>query len=187
MIFQPDTFLGELASERSPIGELTPPSRPGIYAIYLRPESSGLIFCTAGPEPVYLGISDDLEKRGPDVHFRSGQTGFSTLRRSIGALLLDELNLYPCPRGAGWATTNFRNYRFEHQGENRLTDWMERNLLVAARPIRDPERVESRLVTHTHPPLNIKGWHNPNADRIRAARNLCMDLAMEQSQQSRAA
>jgi len=187
MTFQPETFLGELSSGQTPIAGLTPPACPGIYAIYLRPDSSGLSFCTAGPEPVYLGISEDLAQRGPDNHFRSGQTGFSTLRRSIGALLLDQLRLVPCPRATGWATTNFRNYRFDHQGERRLSEWMETNLLVAARPIRDPERVEGRLVNFTHPPLNLKGWKNPNADRIRAARNLCVELAMDQSPQSRAA
>lgn len=154
---------------------------------FLGSDISGLPFCTGGEEPIYIGISDDLSRRGPEAHFRAGQSGFSTLRRSIGALLADQLNLIPCPRGAGWASTNFRNYRFDHQGERRLSGWMEASLLVAAHPLRDPERIESRLVARARPPLNLKGWNNPNADRVRAARNACMEMAAEQLHQARAA
>ena len=46
-----------------------------------------------GTDPVYVGISADLARRGDEDHFRSGGSGFSTLRRSLGALLKDELKL----------------------------------------------------------------------------------------------
>jgi hypothetical protein len=86
-----------------------------------------------------------------------GGTGFSTLRRSLGAILKAELRLVAIPRSAGASPTNARNYRFEEDGENRLSDWMRSNLAVAVRAVDDPDKVAGELVALLHPPLNLTG------------------------------
>jgi len=69
-----------------------------------------------------------------DTHFTSQKTGFSTLRRSVDALLKDELQSTAIPRGTGSSKSNYQNYRFTDAGEEKLTTWMESNLEIAVFP-----------------------------------------------------
>jgi hypothetical protein len=106
-------------------------------------------------------------------------SGFSTLRRSLGALLKDELKLTAQPRGPGSSEQNLRCYRFDDPGEQRLTDWMRRHLriAVATHPAPAPEQVEAELIALAQPPLNLTGWPNPHAKELKALRKSCADAA----------
>jgi hypothetical protein len=130
---------------------------------------------------LYVGKSRNLAQRDVDTHFATGKSGFSTVRRSLGALLRDELDLEPVQRGTGDSESNFRNYRFEDDGESRLTDWMRTNLEVAAIAATDYATLEDALITDLQPVLCLKGWPNPKAAEIKSARKRCVEEARQKS------
>lgn len=132
---------------------------------------------SASGSPVYVGVSSNLAEREFNTHFVAGQTGFSTLRRSVGAILKNELSLRARPRGTGTSKTNFTNYRFDDTGEQRLSAWMHEHLRVAIESVAQPDTLERELIALACPPLNLKGWPNPEAVTIKALRIACADEA----------
>ena len=173
----PEGVLRSLRDSRSSLSELETTATPGVYAFFLAAGSELLGIAQPGKAPLYVGTSGNLAQREFDTHFRAGQSGFSTLRRSLGALMRDDLGLKPRPRGTGSSATNFRNYRFDDAGEERLSDWMQENLQVAVHPVEDPAALEKDLIGLACPPLNLKGWANPDAAAIKDARKACVEFA----------
>jgi hypothetical protein len=173
---RPDEILTKLVADRSSVQNLDAPEEPGVYALFLR-EGTEFPIAHNPAEPLYVGTSGNLAQREFDTHFAAGQSGFSTVRRSFGALLLDRLDLKPRPRGRGSSKTNFRNYRFDDAGEQRLSQWMEKQIEVAVHPVADPKAVEKELIALACPPLNLTGWANPEAAEIKAKRKQCVELA----------
>lgn len=172
----------ELRATRSDRSKLQPPPSPGVYAIYLRDPSALLPF---GPGPeglVYVGSSSSLREREFEAHFAKGKTGFSTLRRSLGALLKQRLGLVAVPRGPGSSGEDASNYRFTEEGEAMLTDWMERNLDVGFCVVRDLEAAERELIKCLEPLLNLTGWQNPERKTIKELRKACADEAAQSAQ-----
>jgi hypothetical protein len=157
--------------------ELRAPPAPGVYGFYLTSASAFPVISVPGDGPLYLGLSSNLAQREFDTHFQPGQSGFSTLRRSLGALLKDQLDLVVIPRGTGASDTNYRNYRFENEGESRLSEWMRAHLLVGVHPVDDPRALERELIGLARPPLNLTGWANSDAAEIKALRKACVEEA----------
>jgi len=152
--------------------------RSGVYAI--RVISPGLLapFEEGNGGLIYCGMSSDLAVREFDTHFNSDQTGFSTLRRSLGAILKAQLKLSARPRGTGKSKSNFTNYRFDPAGEGRLTDWMRAHLRVRTWATRHHEALETELKPRLRPLLNLEAW-NPHNAAIRKLRRICADEARE--------
>ncbi len=150
-----------------------------MYAWFLDDPTATPSLPNQGADPVYVGISADLARRGDEDHFRTGGSGFSTLRRSLGALLKDELGLTAEPRSRGPSEQNYRCYRFDDRGEQRLTDWMRQHLRVAVTEHRDPEQIEVELIALARPPLNLTGWPNPYARELKTLRKRCADEARQ--------
>jgi hypothetical protein len=148
-----------------------------VYAWFLDDRSALPTLPDQGRDPIYVGISSNLSQRGDETHFRSGESGFSTLRRSLGALLKDELRLSAQPRGTGSSPQNYRCYRFDDAGEERLTAWMRSHLRVGIAAVDDPEAVETELILLGQPPLNLTKWANPHRAEIKALRKACVDEA----------
>jgi hypothetical protein len=169
--------LQRLAGNATQLEHLVAPAEAGVYAYLLADGAELPGVSNPGSEPVYVGVSSNLAEREFDTHFAAGKTGFSTLRRSIGAILKDQLSLRARPRGTGISTTNFTNYRFDDSGEHRLSAWMHAYLLVAVEPIAEPEDLERDLIALACPPLNLNGWRNPEAATIKAMRRACADEA----------
>jgi hypothetical protein len=148
----------------------------GIYAFYL---SSPGELAGVSIEPyglLYLGMTDSsLEVRN---HFNHEHSGFSTLRRSPGALLKPSLALRAIPRGSGSSPTNVTNYRFRAADELRLTEWMKTHLtygfVVVSHDIR---AVELALIDKLRPPLNLTDWPNRQRRSLRALRDVCRQEA----------
>ncbi len=168
--------LAQLSDRRSRLDLLDAPAASGVYAFFIRDGALPGLQCGSG-ECLYIGLSSNLAQREFETHFRAGGSGFSTLRRSLGALLIDELDLRPEPRSAGASDTNYRNYRFGETGEERLSTWMRGHLDVAVHPAADPQPLERELVVLAGPPLNLTHWPNPDARMIKAARKRCADAA----------
>jgi hypothetical protein len=79
------------------------PARPGLYAIHTAAEVWQLLDLGAAPDArrLYIGKAEkSLQSRDLNVHFRSGKTGWSTVRRSLAARLQRHLDLVACPRSS---------------------------------------------------------------------------------------
>jgi hypothetical protein len=169
--------LTRLAETATTLERLEAPAGAGVYAYFLAEGAALPTVTSPGGGPIYVGVSGNLAERGFDTHFVAGKTGFSTLRRSIGAILMEHLDLHARPRGTGASKTNFANYRFDDAGEQRLSAWMHEHLRVAVEPVSDPDDLERALIALACPPLNLKGWPNPEAATIKALRKICADQA----------
>lgn len=156
------------------------PTQSGIYAFYLS-DSSNLFDFGKGGQLVYVGIAkDSLHDRDFNQHFKTGKTGSSTLRRSIGAILKTNLNLIAIPRGASNDTKRFENYKFKD--DQPLTDWMIANLQigywVANKILTYPElrKIEKIVPIELKPTLDLDirtRKFNILADKLVALRNIC--------------
>jgi hypothetical protein len=170
-------LLTLLRASASPVGSIRAPESPGVYAWFLDDPAVLPTISIAPQQPAYVGITSSLRERGDDTHFSDTGTGFSTLRRSLGALLKDELDLVARPRGTGASKQNYTCYRFDSGGEQRLTGWMRAHLRVATAEHVDPGAVETDLIAHACPPLNLNGWPNPYRAEIMALRKICVGEA----------
>ena len=170
--------IATLASFRKPANQQQPPGGGGVYAIYLRSGGSIRRYAAGLDGLVYIGKSSNLAERDFETHFESGRSGYSTLRRSIGAILKKKLALVATPRSVGPSKTNTANYKFEPDGEERLTKWMIENLDIACYPF-DGEysELEDALIAEMRPVLNLKGWENPDRKEIKNLRAYCADEA----------
>lgn len=169
-----ETVIANLKKTRSTIGYQKIPNRSGIYAIYLKEGSDIKGYSISVDGFIYIGSTVNLKDRGYENHFNSDSTGFSTLRRTIGAIMKEELGIKAIPRRSGASETNFINYKFFGNGDNLLTNWMINNLEIGFCPIfEDYEKIEKLLIVLLQPILNLKGWDNPYKRRIMELRNKC--------------
>ena len=103
---------------------------------------------------LYVGESGNLRERD---HLVAQHSGFSSPRRSLGAILKARLGLTVIPRASGSSQTNMRNFRFAGDGEPRLSEWMLKNLEYAVVPFSgDVKELEARIIEAYGPPLNLK-------------------------------
>lgn len=169
-----DALLEQLQRDARPVGDIRAPTRPGVYAWFL--DDPGVLPGIPGlrVDPIYIGMSLDLRQRGEETHFSDDGTGFSTLRRSLGALLKQELGLRARPRGTGTNKQNYRCYRFDEAGDKRLTTWMREHLRVAVAEHHDPNEIETELIRLAQPPLNLNRWSNPYRPLILTLRKACV-------------
>jgi hypothetical protein len=149
----------------------------GIYAYFidspdqLRPISvptNGLL---------YVGMTGtSLDAR---CHFDHQNSGFSTFRRSLGAILKGQLQLRAMPRAPGPSRTNLLCYRFDADGESRLTEWMRESLTYSYVEIGndDVAMAEKDQIACMCPPLNLNGWTNDQRAEIKRLRAACVSEA----------
>lgn len=182
-----DTIISTLKSHAWPYRQIRTFSyKPGIYAIYFIGEKFPLEGCSpAKDEIIYLGKTESSQAhRDEHTHFASGKTGSSTLRRSIGALLRDELSLVPVLRNdIDFDAGRKSFFKFDELSEEKLTKWMKDNLALSFYECDETpaeiDATESQLIAETKPVLNIdsKNPDNPFAKTIKAARKACADEA----------
>jgi hypothetical protein len=172
-----ETAMKAFAASRTVSGQSRPPSLGGVYAFYLRNHSALSPFVCKADGMVYIGSTSNLASREYENHFATTSTGFSTLRRSIGAILKQKLCLKAVPRSQGASKTNVQNYRFTDAGDRLLTEWMIENLEVGFCAHDDFVNLEKALLKHLSPLLNLKGCDNLYSKEIRALRAICADEA----------
>jgi hypothetical protein len=174
-----ETIRQLLLGQRYRAAKIPPLDGAGLYALFLI-DTTALPLITVGPSAVlYVGMTESsLEVRN---HFKHAHSGFSTLRRSLGALLIHKLALQPIPRAPGRSQSNITNYRFSDDGERCLTKWIEEHLAYGFAPVGQNVRdLERELIAELKPPLNLTAlgqWRNPDAAKIRGARRECRDKA----------
>lgn len=98
--------------------------------------------------PLYVGIArTTLAVRGSEMHLKT--TRMSTLRRSLVALLVDELELRDqIVPGPG------QKFGLTAEGDSLLTHWIASNLNVTWHETPEPGTHERQIVGDLMPPLN---------------------------------
>ncbi len=186
-----DEILRQLAENAKPVAEITSYSIDrGIYGFFLRKgclSVRGQKSAAGNGALLYLGKTESSQKvRDAGQHLADGGTGHSTLRRSLGALLREQLNLKPQPRSdSETSTRRFTNFKFDAAGEERLTAWMKNHLSLGfceltELTITELRACEKGLIKPAKPALNIV--HNPEGPyraELKSARGECVRLARE--------
>lgn len=149
------------------------PQAPGLYAVYGDERATAALDLGAGGQLLYVGKAErSLVGRDLRTHFASGKTGSSTLRRTIAALLRDDLSLQAVPRNLE-RPDGSANYSLETRGDERLTEWMHSHLRLAVWPKRQGvvlDAVETRVLEALRPPLNLAKMGSRGNRRVKEAR-----------------
>ncbi len=145
----------QLLAPRYSADDVPPGDSAGVYAFFLSNGSELEGFCLKNMSTLYVGMTaSSLKVRN---HFHHRDSGFSTLRRSLGAILKGRLNLEVIPRGSGNSASDYRNFRFTEKGEEDLTSWMKEHLTYSFVVLQSEiERIERELIDDLCPPLNLK-------------------------------
>lgn len=153
------------------------PDQPGLYAMYGNPSVWRVLGLGEPPDdrPLYVGKAEDsLVARDLNAHFATGATGRSSPRRSFAALLATELALTAIPRRpANPEPRKWTHFSLEPAGDQQLTDWMRRHLLLAVWPLAGAgvlATIESEVMMHWQPPLNLIGVSQPWQAQVKTAR-----------------
>lgn len=153
------------------------PDQPGLYAMYGNPSVWRVLGLgePADDRPLYVGKAEDsLVARDLNVHFATGTTGRSSPRRSFAALLATELGLTAVPRRpANPEPGKWTHFSLEPAGDRKLTEWMRRHLLLAVWPLAGTgalAAIESEVMAHWQPPLNLIGVRQPWQAQVKKAR-----------------
>jgi hypothetical protein len=169
------------ATPQPPMALGTEPST-GIYAWWDQPGALTSHYPADFPDvdharPLYIGIAErqSLAARGLKMHLK--RTRMSGLRRSLAALLRDELSLSTrvVPARGGM-------FGLTPAADAALTDWMLRHLSVTWIAHPAPSTVEGQIVAAELPPLNYEhATRGPYAAHMRRLRADLRALGFAQS------
>ncbi|MRS13246.1 MAG: hypothetical protein EG823_09325 [Actinobacteria bacterium] len=167
-----EALLKQLHADRVRLPQATAPDAAGIYAVYLVQPDPSFPRVDASA-PLYIGRSGNLKRRAMSQHLKPRASGSSTLRRSLGAMLRGGLNLTAIPRGTGKSAKDCTNYRFDDDGESRLSQWMDEHLAIAFHRTARYAELEREVVGTIRPPLNIEHCSGPAVEELRSLRARC--------------
>lgn len=112
----------------------------------------------------------------------SGKTGWSTLRRSIGAILKEDLKLKAIKRDKNSVKLRADKYKFSDEGEDKLSEWMLSNLEMGYWYTKshlsreDLRSEEEKLILELKPTLDLDQRtkkYNPLANELDKLRKIC--------------
>lgn len=160
-------------SEACPLAEADFPLALGPYKLFLA-RGGSLAGTPLGDVPqgalLYIGKAEEgLRKRHDEQHLAE-ESGWSSFRRSVGAVLREELHFVAVPRRRA---PHRSNYSFRPDDESQITQWMLQTLSVSwttSVPAADLKAEEKRLTRALRPVLNIT--HNPAGEYVPALRRL---------------
>ena len=163
---------------------------PGIYAFfYIGNDFPILHDSVSKNEIIYIGKTESSQnKRNSKTHFKTGKTGSSTVRKSIGSLLFTKDNLKPIPRNeTDYEKGRFSHFKFDSDSEEKITNWMKNNLALSffeyPRTKQEIEDLETEIIVRLKPVLNIdnKNPSNPFKAQIKQLRKDCATIAIKNS------
>lgn len=158
------------------------PAGRGLYAFYGSPETWESIGLGVPPDgrPLYVGKAEasiiERDLRG-HVGWPSGETsltGRSTLRRSVVALLSESglAELEAIPRNPA-NPNNFANYGLSREDDQWLTEWMRKSFSLSVWIAPNEvilKSIETPVLGHFLPPLNLAGVSTPWRSMVKSAR-----------------
>jgi hypothetical protein len=177
----PERVTAQLLHSKGELPAVLTVANQGLYALWLDKEAYRLLELEPGLGGIaYVGVGagEGGIARRFEEEWRPENSGRSTPRRTLGALLLDELRLQPRPRPTRTAAPNPTHFCFADAGEWDLTDWIEAHAAfsyveMSPRDLGEWEgvvKLENAVIQHVRPPLNINGWQNPARPRLKASR-----------------
>lgn len=187
-MINPESILAHLKANLLPYKAISHfSSKPGIYAVGLHTNATLLKSAqnnVGSGDIIYIGKTQKSQvARDVSTHFASGKSGSSTLRRTLGAILREQLGLQPIPRSlTEKGNKRFTNYAFTAEGEERLNEWMRNNLSLSFweydNSMHRLSDIEESVIRLACPILNLSNnranhWYH----KIRALRDMCADLA----------
>jgi hypothetical protein len=158
------------------------PDTPGFYAWWAavgalsgaegtpHPTLSGLRSFYVGISPAREGTAQRLRGRVVGNHIR-GNTGGSTFRLALAALLLESRGYQPCLR---IDRKGRRKYVLPREQNGDLRAWQEEHLRVSWAECPAPWRpgLEAAVIAHFKPPLNLaENSSHPFYQRLKKARD----------------
>lgn len=155
----------------------------GIYAFYFVGRNFPLEgYDSVNDRPVYVGKTRSSGvSRVINTHFAEGKTGSSTLRRTLSALLMDDLSIKPVPRNNSDLKHGRSTFTLNSESEKRLTEWMRENLEISFFSVKDLNmlsEIEEGLIKKLVPVFNLKGNpFNSYKAKIERMRSVCVDYA----------
>jgi hypothetical protein len=170
------TIADHLLKERLRYDQTPSHKAVDLYAYFIDNALELLPLQIANDGLIYVGMSEDgFDARS---HFTQKSSGFSTLRRTLGAVLKHRLALQATPRGTGSVPANIRNYGFTPEGEVRLSEWMQKHLTYAVYASDENlALLEKDVIRHLCPPLCLTAWKNKQALMIKAMHKACIEEA----------
>ncbi|PYE19537.1 hypothetical protein DFR67_103450 [Williamsia limnetica] len=163
------------------------PPEPGVYGWWFKAlpadidvsncihRDDGLVLLYAGispSKPSSTGVASKQNiRRRIKLHY-AGDASVSTLRKSLGCLLSEELGLQLRRFGPS------ERMKFG-DGEDRLSEWMAHNALVSWIIHPAPWLLEDQLIETVDLPLNIDGASGPFRPTLRATRRAAVATANE--------
>jgi len=184
----PERLTAQLLHSKGELPAVLHVMGQGVYALWLDEEAYrrwGLEPGLGGIAYVGVGAGEGGIARRFEEEWRPENSGRSTPRRTLGALLLDELGLQPMPRPTRTAAQNPTYFCFAYSGEWDLTDWIEAHAAFASVEVSPADlgnweslvKLENAVIQHVQPPLNINGWQNPARTRLKALRKAAARMA----------
>lgn len=166
-------ILSHLVQSKKDLADLSEFSdKPGIYAIfYIGKDDFPLKdFVLPDHKLLYIGKTEKSQKsRDADTHFKTGKTGSSTVRKSIGALLSQTQKITPIIRSLSDVEKGrTSHYKFDETSEEIVTQWMMDHLAVSffeyPKSKEEIDLLETKLIKSVYPVLNIdyKNDNNPH-------------------------
>jgi hypothetical protein len=157
------------------------PKGPGLYAFYGDDRAwldLGLSRAYDG-QPLYVGKAErSLNGRDVGTHFAAGKTGSSTVRRSLAALLMDELGLVAVPRNLV-KPDGSANFALDEASEVRLSGWMQQRLSLTIWSMSEDAvlyEIETAVMRRLRPPLNLDKV-GESRQRLREVRKHMAEIA----------
>lgn len=163
------------------------PAEPGVYGWWFKTlpadidvsncirREDGLVLLYAGispSKPSSAGVASKQNiRRRIKLHY-AGDASVSTLRKSLGCLLSEELGIQLRRVGPT------ERFKFG-SGEEQLSQWMADNALVSWIIHPQPWLLEDELIKTVDLPLNIDGAHNAYTGALKAMRRSALARARE--------
>ena len=156
-----ESVVSALSSSPVLLPEAVPelPAAPGFYAWWIRPDAFPEVPLTAAGEGgfslLYVGIAPVRASSGQSIRSRvvgnhiGGNTGSSTFRLSLAALLFE---------AKGWQPLARKNKTVLSAADNAsLRSWQEEEMALTWIEAAEPWTIEAAVVERLSPPLNLAG------------------------------
>lgn len=183
-----ETIAEAILSSRTKFkDDLGCPDKPGLYAFVLREKGDLGEYGKPG-QVIYVGSApDSLAKGNWNADLKDGKTGASVLRRSIGAILKEQLKATAFSRNGTVANTALDHFKFDSKSEKAITLWMKENLEFGWWAYNEAEAAGSNLANlekalniHFKPTLDLSErtrQRNPLTPKLTALWQECKDEA----------
>jgi len=159
---------------RAPRASFTLSNAHGVYALFLKPGSSLPGIVPGEDGLLYIGKASGRTGFKGRCHF-NGKSASHSPRRSLAALLVDDLGLVP--KGFPHPDGEYKTWGLTLPSERILDTWMHGNLLLAIEPRVDAALYEQELISLHQPVLNLRDCpQSEQHERVSAARRRMADM-----------